>query len=72
MKHLVELTSQEIANLIEALTDAQNELSCGPNQPQANTLWERWELLIKMLRTMGALDDVCLITDARDNSLEAD
>lgn len=53
---IFKLTDQDVADLIQAMRDAQHELSCGKNSPEANRLYEAWESLIARLASGATAD----------------
>ena len=53
---IAKLSDAEIEAIVRACKDAQDELCCGPNFPEANAWWERWENLIQRF-TVGAVAD---------------
>lgn len=57
VRRVIGLTDQEVADLIQAMRDAQDELCCGPGFPEATGFHERWELLIERLENPGATAD---------------
>lgn len=52
MRHITGLTSEEIADLLEAIETAQQELCIGPTFPEATALSDRWDALTVRLEAI--------------------